>query len=145
MLKLIKEKLQKGEILGISPNATKAEIRSAFRRLIQQWHPDKNPGDAASEVKFKEIAEAYDVLKDSDKRAADAERAHAGVNAITDGIPLGQPILVGHHSEKRADAANDSKGHCDITTSNARRKIVTFDCSCSIFRNCIITALAKII
>ena len=57
------------EILGVSKNASADEIKKAYRKLAIQYHPDKNPGDKASEEKFKEAAAAYEVLSDSDKRA----------------------------------------------------------------------------
>ena len=56
------------KILGVSPNATTEEIKKAYRRLALQYHPDKNPGDKKAEEKFKDIAEAYDVLSDPEKR-----------------------------------------------------------------------------
>lgn len=55
--------------LGIGRNADDNEIKKAFRRLAQQYHPDKNPGNSEAEVKFKEINEAYSVLSDKEKRA----------------------------------------------------------------------------
>jgi hypothetical protein len=59
------------DILGVNPNATQAEIRAAYLKLAKQWHPDRNPGnEAEAERRFKEIAHAYDVLSDPDKRAA---------------------------------------------------------------------------
>lgn len=65
------------EVLGVSRNCTEIELKAAFRKLAMQHHPDRNPGDAACEHKFKEINEAYDVLKDSDKRAAYDRYGHA--------------------------------------------------------------------
>ena len=56
------------QTLGVSRNADDKEIKRAFRKLAQQYHPDKNPGDKAAEAKFKEINEAYTVLSDPDKR-----------------------------------------------------------------------------
>jgi molecular chaperone DnaJ len=56
-------------LLGIHRNATDAELKRAYRRLAHEHHPDKNPGDKASEEKFKEISEAYAVLSDAQKRA----------------------------------------------------------------------------
>jgi len=56
-------------ILGVSKNATEKEIKSAFRKLAKQYHPDKNPGNKKAEDKFKEINEAYEVLGDAQKRA----------------------------------------------------------------------------
>ncbi len=57
------------ELLGVHRNASDAEVKRAFRRLAVQYHPDKNPGDKASEEKFKEINHAYEVLSDPEKRA----------------------------------------------------------------------------
>ena len=57
------------EVLGVSKTATPAELKSAYRKLAIKYHPDKNPGDKEAEEKFKEAAEAYDVLRNPDKRA----------------------------------------------------------------------------
>lgn len=57
------------EVLGVSRNAPDKEIRSAYRKLARQYHPDRNPGDKEAEAKFKEVQHAYDVLSDSQKRA----------------------------------------------------------------------------
>jgi molecular chaperone DnaJ len=56
------------EVLGLSKNATDDEIKKAYRRIAIKWHPDRNPGDKEAEEKFKEAAEAYDVLHDPQKR-----------------------------------------------------------------------------
>ena len=56
------------QILGVPRNATEEEIKRAYRRLALQYHPDRNPGDKEAEEKFKEIAEAYEVLRDPEKR-----------------------------------------------------------------------------
>ena len=56
------------QTLGVSKTATEKEIKTAYRKLARKYHPDVNPGDAASEAKFKEMQEAYDVLGDADKR-----------------------------------------------------------------------------
>ena len=58
------------EILGVSKTASEAELKSAFRKLAMQCHPDRHPGDTAAEAKFKELNEAYQVLSDSQKRGA---------------------------------------------------------------------------
>jgi len=56
------------ESLGVAKNATPDEIKKAYRKLVRQYHPDKNPGDAEAEKRFKEIQQAYDVLSDPEKR-----------------------------------------------------------------------------
>jgi molecular chaperone DnaJ len=57
------------EILGVSKSASQEEIKKAYRKVAMQHHPDRNPGDKASEDKFKEAAEAYEILNDSDKKS----------------------------------------------------------------------------
>ena len=57
------------EILGVNKTATADELKKAYRKVAMQFHPDRNPGDKAAEEKFKEAAEAYEVLSDADKRA----------------------------------------------------------------------------
>ena len=56
------------EVLGVSKTATPEEIKKAYRKMAIKYHPDKNPGDKEAEEKFKEAAEAYDVLSNADKR-----------------------------------------------------------------------------
>ncbi|WP_237152718.1 molecular chaperone DnaJ [Oryzibacter oryziterrae] len=65
------------EVLGVSRDADEKALKSAFRKLAMQLHPDKNPGDATSEAKFKEVNEAYEVLKDPQKKAAYDRFGHA--------------------------------------------------------------------
>jgi molecular chaperone DnaJ len=69
------------EILGVSRTATETEIKAAYRKMAVQHHPDKNQGNAESEEKFKEAAEAYSVLSDAQKRAAYDRFGHSGVGA----------------------------------------------------------------
>lgn len=63
--------------LGVSKNASKEEIKSAYRKLAMKYHPDKNPGDTFSEAKFKEASEAYQVLSDSQKKSNYDQFGHA--------------------------------------------------------------------
>src|SRR5438309_5140683 len=65
------------ETLEVDRNADDSKLKAAFRKLAMKWHPDRNPGDATSEIRFKEINEAYEVLKDGDKRAAYDRFGHA--------------------------------------------------------------------
>ncbi len=65
------------ETLGVSKTADEKALKGAFRKLAMQWHPDKNPDNAEAEKKFKEISEAYEILKDPQKRAAYDRYGHA--------------------------------------------------------------------
>jgi molecular chaperone DnaJ len=69
------------DILGVTRKASDGELKSAYRKLAMQYHPDRNPGDAAAVEKFKEAAEAYAVLADANKRAAYDRFGHAGVSS----------------------------------------------------------------
>lgn len=74
------EKRDYYEVLGVAKNATADQIKSAYRKLAMKYHPDRNPGDKVAEEKFKEAAEAYDVLHDDEKRRAYDQFGHAGVS-----------------------------------------------------------------
>jgi molecular chaperone DnaJ len=73
------------EVLGVSRQATDQEIKSAYRKLALQYHPDRNPGNHHAEERFKEAAEAYSVLSDSQKRAQYDRFGHAGVAGAASG------------------------------------------------------------
>lgn len=84
------EKRDYYEVLEVTKTATAEEIKKAYRKKAIQYHPDKNPGDKAAEEKFKEAAEAYDVLSNSDKRARYDQFGHAGMGgAAGNGGPFG--------------------------------------------------------
>src|SRR2546430_16741165 len=65
------------EILGVSKSANADELKRAYRKLAMQYHPDRNAGDKGAEQKFKDLNEAYDILKDDQKRAAYDRFGHA--------------------------------------------------------------------
>ena len=69
------------EVLGVAKTATADEIKKAYRKAAIKYHPDKNPGDKEAEEKFKEAAEAYDILSNPDKRARYDQFGHEGMNA----------------------------------------------------------------
>lgn len=77
------------EVLGVKKDADEAALKSAFRKLAMQYHPDKNPGDAEAEKKFKEINEAYQVLSDGQKRAAYDRFGHQAFEGGGGGGPGG--------------------------------------------------------
>lgn len=68
------------EVLGVERGADDREIKKAYRRLAQKYHPDRNPDDDTAAEKFREVSDAYEVLADSDKRAAYDQFGHAGVD-----------------------------------------------------------------
>jgi molecular chaperone DnaJ len=73
------------EVLGVAKNADAAEIKKAYRKLALQYHPDKNPGDKEAEERFKEAAEAYDVLSNEEKRRRYDQFGHAGMGGASGG------------------------------------------------------------
>jgi len=73
------------EILGVARTATDSQIKTAYRKLAMECHPDRNPGDHAAEEKFKEAAEAYAILSDADKRSKYDRFGHAGVSSPAGG------------------------------------------------------------
>ena len=79
------EKRDYYEVLGVSRDASPEEIKKAYRKAAIQYHPDKNPGDKNAEEKFKEAAEAYDVLSNPDKKARYDQFGHAGMGGAAGG------------------------------------------------------------
>ena len=79
------------EVLGVSRTANDQEIKSAYRRLAVRYHPDKNPNDSSAEEKFKEAAEAYSVLSDTEQRRRYDRFGHAGVSSSAGAGAWGAP------------------------------------------------------
>ena len=77
------------EVLGVSKSATQEEIKKAYRKQALKYHPDKNPGDTEAEAKFKEAAEAYEILSNQDKRSRYDRFGHAGVGGAASGGGFG--------------------------------------------------------
>src|SRR3954469_3803478 len=68
------------EVLGLTKEASPEQIKKAYRKLAQTYHPDRNPGDDEAVVRFKEAAEAFEILKDPERRARYDRFGHAGVS-----------------------------------------------------------------
>ncbi len=75
------------EVLGTERGVSEADLKTAYRKLAMQFHPDRNPGDSAAEERFKEVSEAYSVLSDADKRARYDRFGHAGLGGAAGGQP----------------------------------------------------------
>ncbi len=104
------------EVLGIKKNASSDEIKKSYRRLAMKHHPDRNTEDSDAEGKFKEVKEAYEVLSDSDKRAAYDQFGHDGVR--------GGPPGGGFSAEGFGDIFGDVFG--DIFGANRRSRSQVF-------------------
>lgn len=127
------------EILEVSRTVSSDELKKAYRKLAMKYHPDRNPGDEAAEAKFKEINQAYDVLKDEQKRAAYDRFGHSAFengggggpggfdfNGFGGGGGLGDifeqmfgDMMGGRRGGGRARTGNDIQTHVEITLEEA--------------------------
>ena len=97
------------EVLGVSKNASEADLKKAYRRMAMKYHPDRNPGEEG-EAKFKEAKQAYEVLCDPKKRAAYDQFGHAGVDSSMGGGPGGFGAGAGGFSDIFGDVFGDIFG-----------------------------------
>ncbi len=97
------------EVLGVSKNASEADLKKAYRRLAMKYHPDRNPGEEG-EAKFKEAKQAYEVLSDPKKRAAYDQFGHAGIDPSMGGGPGGFGGGAGGFSDIFGDVFGDIFG-----------------------------------
>ena len=105
------------EVLGVTRTVTEVELKSSYRKLAMQYHPDRNPGDKKAEEKFKEAAEAYAVLADATKRAAYDRFGHAGVGAAAGAGAGFDPETFGDF----ADILGNMFGFGDLFSGQRRR------------------------
>jgi molecular chaperone DnaJ len=108
------------EVLGVSKTAHDGEIKSAYRKLAMKYHPDRNPGDKGAEERFKEAAEAYAVVADSEKRAIYDRFGHAGVSSAAGGGQGFDPNVF-HGFEDILGGLGDIFGFGDLFGGGRRR------------------------
>jgi len=109
------EKRDYYEVLGVAREASVDDIKKAFRRLAVKYHPDKNPDDSTAEERFKEAAEAYEVLSDQDKRARYDRYGHAATSG------MGGGGFDPSHFSDFADILGDLFGFGDVFGTGRRR------------------------
>lgn len=112
------------EILGVSKTASADEIKKAYRKVAMQYHPDRNPGDKAAEDKFKEAAEAYEILSDADKRAQYDRFGHnafAGGRGGYGGGGMNMDDIFSHFGDIFGDAGGFGSFFGGGTTGGGRR------------------------
>lgn len=130
------------EILGIPRNAEEREIKKAYKRLAMKFHPDRNPGNATAESKFKEIKEAYEILMNAQSRAAYDQYGHAAFNQTT-GTSSGSHFsstsfsdifgdvfgdIFGGNRRTRANRGSDLKYNIEISLEEAVRGVTRKIC-----------------
>mgnify|MGYP003416879652 CR=1 FL=1 len=110
------------ETLGVSKSADEKDLKAAFRKLAMQYHPDRNPGDHASEAKFKELNEAYETLRDPQKRAAYDRYGHAAFENGGAGAGFGGGFAGGGFADIFEDIFGEMMGGRGRRSSNGRER-----------------------
>src|SRR6202051_4439713 len=119
--------------LRVERSASAEELKKAYRKLAMQYHPDRNPGDAKSEARFKELNEAYDVLKDDQKRGAYDRYGHAafeqgnGAGGFSQGFDFGSGDLGGIFDQVFGDIMGGRRGGGRTRTGADIRQAVEID------------------
>lgn len=114
------------EVLGVSRDASESEIKKAYRQMALKYHPDKNPGDHTAEDKFKEAAEAYEVLRDPAKRKKYDQFGHAGVGgaAGAGGFSMSMEDIFSQFGDIFGDAFGGFGGFGGFSGTRQRRRRV---------------------
>ena len=120
------------DILGVDKGASDGDLKNSFRKLAMKYHPDKNPGDKEAEVKFREAGEAYEVLKDPQKRAAYDQYGHAAFEGNSAGPGAGAGFsnvsdifedlfgdFMGGGNQKEAQRGSDLRFNIDLDFAEA--------------------------
>ncbi|HNW57905.1 MAG TPA: molecular chaperone DnaJ [Bacteroidales bacterium] len=115
------EKRDYYEVLGVSKGATKDEIKKAYRKQALKYHPDRNPGDKKAEERFKEAAEAYEVLSNDEKKARYDRYGHAGVGSSASGGFSGQNMTMDDIFSSFGDIFGDAFGGFGAFGGGGRR------------------------
>ncbi|MBC6993193.1 molecular chaperone DnaJ [Neolewinella lacunae] len=110
------------EILGVGKNADEGALKKAYRKLAMQYHPDRNPDDKVAEEKFKEAAEAYDVLSDPQKKARYDQYGHAGLDQQAGGFGGGRGMTMDDIMSQFSDIFGGAGGGGDFFGGGARRQ-----------------------
>src|SRR6478609_7534200 len=110
------------ESLGVSKNASQDELKKAYRKLVREVHPDKNPGDAAAEARFKEVQSAYDVLSDPEKRKQYDRLGSTNGRSAPGGTTFN---LGGTQQQQRGQRGNDVEVEVRLSFEDALQGVQT--------------------
>jgi len=119
------EKRDYYEVLGVAKNANADEIKKAYRKAAIKYHPDKNPGDKEAEEKFKEAAEAYDVLSNPEKRARYDQFGHAGMSGAAG--PAASAASAAEGSRWRTSSRSSATFSAAISGADSARRTAAGD------------------